>query len=311
MFEIYYSKDQGLLDNCIYLFKRKYERVRHLRNLNSSELELLLLQKNLDQELEGGNLIIENYKGSFEVIKAVIPLVRGDYENILMLQLGKPEEAFIGFADNTDIEIKKLNEKTKKGYINQLLKDRYSRTLNKDMIQMVKDKVPACASSINELLESASILKKNGLLDEENLSSLLSTLRKEPNFFEFWALFLNKEKNKWLSFINDFVVCSESFNKFSYSLIFKLFEFKKFLALRKNMDDLNRIANFMKAERYVVSVFEGFLKQHGEIIYLWLDEFIIDLYFFQSWTIKSFLVNSTLLKFFLLKKRTELMRINS
>ncbi|GCE63821.1 hypothetical protein [Candidatus Mycoplasma haematohominis] len=306
MFEIYYSKDQGLLDNRIYLFKRQHRNVRHLRNLDSSELELALVQRNLGDEEEIGNLIIENYRGSFELLKAVIPFAKEDYENILMVQIGTPEKGLIGFSDNAEVEIKKLNENTKKGYINQLIKNRYSKNFPHNLLKLIKEKVPPCATSINELMENVIVLMKNGLLTDNILTTLLSTQRREPNFFNFFELYIDKEENRWFSFFNEFVVCPETLRKFSYSLTFKLLELKKFLSLRSKSEDLSRIASLMKVEKYSVSILNSYFKRHGERMILWLDEFIIDLYFLHSRALHSFSADSTILRYFLLRKRVEL-----
>lgn len=98
MLWLYYSEDQGLLDDQAYLFRKKHGNVKHVRGLMASDLELLLIQRNMDSSIE--NLIIEQYQGSLDVLDNIL-----DYSgvnNILILLSTKPTGKILKSLDNKE-----------------------------------------------------------------------------------------------------------------------------------------------------------------------------------------------------------------
>lgn len=300
---LYYSEDQGLLDNEAYLFKAEYGNVRHVKRLTASDLELLLIQRNLDSTIE--NLIIEHYKGSLDVLDNILQY--SGVENVLILLSEKPTGSIIHALDNSDWEIKKLNETTKKGYLNAVLSKRYpGLKISKSILKEIKDKVPPCASTINDLVENVASLERSGSLDENTLMGLVGDFKKRFNFFDFLKLYLEEDWNNWIYFLNSSVICDDTFRKFLYSLSYQLLELKKYLSVREKFSGSKEISVAMKVPVYVVSGYRKIFERYEGILAGWLNNFIIELYTFQFSIVYSFSVNCLLVKWFLLKKRKEL-----
>lgn len=257
---LYYSEDQGLLDNEAHLFKAEYENVRHVKRLTASDLELLLIQRNLDSSIE--NLIIEHYQGSFDVLDNILQY--SGVDNILILLSEKPTGSIVDALDNSDWEIKKLNENTKKGYLNNVLSKRYpGLKISKDLLREIKNKVPPCASTINDLLENVSSLHRSGSLDEDTLLGLVGNFKKRFNFFDFLKIYLEEGWSHWIYFLNSSVICEDTFRKFLYSLSYQLLELKRYLGVRERLFESKEISAVMKTPVYVVSGYRKIFERYG------------------------------------------------
>lgn len=187
MLRLYYSEDQGLLDHEAYLFKREHGNVKHVRGLLASDLELLLIQRNLDSSIE--NLIIDQYQGSLDVLDNIL-----DYSgvnNILILLSTKPTGKILKSLDNKEWEIKKLNENTKKSYFDTVLAVRHKEIkLSKEMLKVIKEKIPPRASDINDLVENIASLSLSGDLDEDTVGGLVGHFSRTFNIFDFLKFYL-------------------------------------------------------------------------------------------------------------------------
>lgn len=302
MLQFYYSSDLGLLDDKAEEFKKEFPKARSIRRPTIEELNIFLLQVDLFNDDQ--NYIIEDFAEPCSKLESFLKSIKHDDLNVLFLHKVDAEfylnKSFKELFQNKDFKVDKLNEKTKRGYLDGKLK-KHKVKLSKEQVKYIKDKLPAIASVIRDFVSNLALL---GEIKQENIDALLEDPREEINQFNFLAVYLSGKDYEWMLFLNK--LKDSELSKFINPLAIKLVDFKSYLELKIRGNSLEEIATKLGTKEYFLSTYERIYDSKGEKLVAWYKEFIIELYYLLISLKYSFETNLSLLKSFLIKKNLEL-----